>query len=254
MPNQQTEHFGYWDEYWGLLLSDGDGRFPSQIWGFENFSNPDRREESVDNSGSTFGFVQTGAAVVSDGTIEWRLISEQWFALPSGFEITLDSRSRVVVSQRIGFHGIYAMGGPVEKFGRLRYIDGCSDTILCAPLLLGDPCLNLLHFPENIDQTQHTHPSTRAGIVARGKGLCITPLGETALHPGRIFYIPKDGIHKFKTVSGVTMDVIAYHPDSDWGPTHEEHPMVNRTLVDGRKIDNTDEIHKAREIVDSTLE
>jgi hypothetical protein len=25
--------------------------------------------------------------------------------------------------------------------------------------------------------------------------------------------------------------VIAYHPDSDFGPTHENHPMVNRTIV-----------------------
>lgn len=29
------------------------------------------------------------------------------------------------------------------------------------------------------------------------------------------------------------MDVIAYHPDSDFGPQDEDHPMVNRTIVDG---------------------
>ena len=29
------------------------------------------------------------------------------------------------------------------------------------------------------------------------------------------------------------MAVIAYHPDSDFGPTHEVHPMINRTIVDG---------------------
>jgi hypothetical protein len=27
--------------------------------------------------------------------------------------------------------------------------------------------------------------------------------------------------------------VIAYHPDSDFGPTHEDHPMINRTMVGG---------------------
>ena len=28
--------------------------------------------------------------------------------------------------------------------------------------------------------------------------------------------------------------VIAYHPDSDFGPTHERHPMINRTIVPKR--------------------
>jgi hypothetical protein len=27
------------------------------------------------------------------------------------------------------------------------------------------------------------------------------------------------------------MDVIAFHPDSDWGPTDEKHPMLNRTYL-----------------------
>eukprot|EP00548_Thalassiothrix_antarctica_P011082 CAMPEP_0194153598 /NCGR_PEP_ID=MMETSP0152-20130528/56993_1 /TAXON_ID=1049557 /ORGANISM="Thalassiothrix antarctica, Strain L6-D1" /LENGTH=43 /DNA_ID= /DNA_START= /DNA_END= /DNA_ORIENTATION= len=29
------------------------------------------------------------------------------------------------------------------------------------------------------------------------------------------------------------MDVIAAHPDSDYGPTNTDHPMVNRTIVNG---------------------
>jgi len=29
------------------------------------------------------------------------------------------------------------------------------------------------------------------------------------------------------------MRVIAYHPDSDFGATHEDHPMINRTIVNG---------------------
>jgi hypothetical protein len=27
------------------------------------------------------------------------------------------------------------------------------------------------------------------------------------------------------------MDVIAFHPDSDWGPTDGIHPMLNRTFI-----------------------
>ena len=28
--------------------------------------------------------------------------------------------------------------------------------------------------------------------------------------------------------------VIAYHPDTDTGPTHTDHPMINRTYIEGR--------------------
>ena len=45
------------------------------------------------------------------------------------------------------------------------------------------------------------------------------------------------------------MDVIAYHPDSDWGPTDVEHPMVNRTLVEGKKVDNTVGIHNQAAVI-----
>jgi hypothetical protein len=53
-----------------------------------------------------------------------------------------------------------------------------------------------------------------------------------SLVPGRVFIIPADGHHSFVT-GEQTMDIIAYHPDSDTGPDHDNHPMVNRTLVEG---------------------
>ena len=145
------------------------------------------------------------------------------------------------------------MGGPIEAMGRLRYIDGCSDTLLCAPPLLGDPCLNLLHFPKNIEQTEHTHPSTRAGIVADGSGCCATPDGEYPLRPGCLFYIPSDGLHRFFTHETTTLNVIAYHPDSDWGPTHENHPTLNRTWVHGLKVENTTPEHQHTTFIKSNL-
>ena len=132
--------------------------------------------------------------------------------------------------------------------GRLRYIDGCSDTLLACPPLLGDPCLNHLHFPKGTLQTQHTHPSVRLGVVARGEGACETPDGTTPLVSGLIFAIPAGGEHGFLTADS-SMDVVAYHPDSDWGPTDEDHPMLNRTWVDGAKIDNTTAQHASTNIV-----
>jgi quercetin dioxygenase-like cupin family protein len=113
---------------------------------------------------------------------------------------------------------------------------------------LGDPCLNHLHFPAGIIQTAHTHPSTRAGIVAKGQGICVTDKQEIVLSAGSLFYIAKNTEHGFVTETS-SMDVIAYHPDSDWGPTHNEHPMVNRTWVDGHKIDNLAPQHQAANFI-----
>lgn len=149
------------------------------------------------------------------------------------------------------FAGVKLMGGPIETRGRLRYIDGCSDSVLVPPLVKGDPCLNHLHFPPNTKQTQHTHPSLRAGIVAAGRGTCILGNGSgLSLEPGALFIIPPETLHSFETGPDSSMDVIAFHPESDWGPEHETHPMVNRTLVDGRKIDNTTEQHRYAEVID----
>lgn len=156
-------------------------------------------------------------------------------------------------------------GGPIEETGRLKYIDGCTDSLLLSPVKKGDPCLNHLHFPPNIDQTEHTHPSHRIGIVASGHGLCKTPFGDLPLTEGMIFIIkewdgktyeapsntdrPNDykeklypnGQHAFQTFDSV-MNVIAFHPDSDFGPEDDEHPMINRTIVDGKSAKNIDEI------------
>jgi hypothetical protein len=155
------------------------------------------------------------------------------------------------------FSSYFTLGGKVEEKGRLKYIDGCTDSLLIAPVKLGDPCLNHLHFPVKIDQTQHTHPSHRIGIVAKGYGECITPFGNLELTKGMIFVIKewdgktyakgldgKDypiGQHAFKTTDS-TMDVIAFHPDSDFGATDEEHPMINRTIVDGKSAKYIEEI------------
>jgi len=133
------------------------------------------------------------------------------------------------------YRGMFQLGGPVEESGRLRYIDGCSDTLLIAPPMLGDPCLNLLHIPRGTGQTPHTHPSLRVGMVLAGAGICRTPDGDVRLSPGLVFAIRADGLHSFHTGEH-PLRIVAWHPDSDFGPTHESHPMLNRTLVSGRPI------------------
>lgn len=138
-----------------------------------------------------------------------------------------------IVISRLGYHGAFSVGGPLERTGRLKYIDGCTDSLLVPPVKKGDPCLNLLHFPPGIDQTMHTHPSDRIGIVLSGRGACDTPDGIITLVAGMIFCIHAGGEHRFKTPPESEMRVLAFHPDSDFGPTDECHPMLNRTIIDG---------------------
>jgi len=250
-------HFACWSTYWGRLTGLHDVVDPAQaalvthLYGFENVSDPSRSLAIVPEGGACFGYVLDGTVEVADltgGNEPVRLAAGMWWSSAGGVQVALGDRSRAVVAQRIGFLGIRTFGGPIEAVGRLRYIDRCSDTLLVPPPLLGDPCLNHLHFPPGIEQSEHTHPSVRAGAVARGLGWCDTPDGRTPLEPGSIFCIPADGRHRFVT-DGSTLDVIAYHPDSDWGPTDQDHPMINRTWVDGEKIDNSCGVHLEADVV-----
>jgi mannose-6-phosphate isomerase-like protein (cupin superfamily) len=81
----------------------------------------------------------------------------------------------------------------------------------------------------------------RVGMVIRGHGACVTPTETIPLMPGRVFVIRAEGPHRFRTTDS-EMSVVAYHPDSDFGPTHEAHPMINRTMVNGLPASRIDEI------------
>lgn len=252
-----TPHFAAWTTYWGELKRFEDPAGETAIYGFENVSDENKGKQyagpcEIPDIGATYGFVMKGAVTVLSSTDldhEYTVDEGQWFHFPGGCWLWLsEDPTQVVVTQKVGFRGQTMVGGPIEELGRLKYIDGCSDTLLVCPPLLGDPCFNHLHFPPGIDQTEHDHPSNRSGGIARGAGVCVTPYGEVPLVPGVIFHIPYNGLHKFRT-DGEELDVIAYHPDSDWGPTDIEHPMVNRTMVDGHKVDNSTGVHSQAEVI-----
>lgn len=230
----------------GLLIDFSDGPHPTKAYGWGHSGN--RLE--LGEEGTHFGFVVEGEPVLLGPEFgcghEYRLGPGMYFCVPGNMQI--EGGSGVAIT-RLGYRGMFALGGPIERRGRLRYIDGCSDSLLISPTLKGDPCLNHLHFPPHIDQTRHTHPSIRVGVVARGRGRCVVPENDDGsgpnvdipLVPGALFVIPTDGHHSFFT-DEETMDVIAYHPDSDTGPEHDDHPMVNRTLVDGESASGIEAI------------
>lgn len=191
------------------------------------------REESCETV-TSYGYVICGEANVKTAGADVKLGPGGFFCVPGSATI---QGELVAVVRRFGFRG-QTVFGQTERKGRLSYIDGCSDSLLVYPPRLGDPCLNYLHFPPGIDQSQHTHPTVRMGIVARGRGKAfrVPAAGssgwEIDLTEGCIFLLPEQEQHSFRTTeTDCDMDIIAYHPDSDWGPTDALHPMRNRTYI-----------------------
>lgn len=215
------------------LISDLSGnQFPTRMWGLVGDN-----QMSLKSGSTYFIFVQEGTVWI-DGL--WPILSGMYGSVQRGF-LAGNKATVALVIERIGYFGTMMVGGPIEVQGRLKYIDGCTDSLLIPPVMKGDPCLNHLHFPLGIQQTMHTHPSIRVGMVTKGMGECVTPNGRYELQAGMVFIIHEDGPHCFST-HRECMDVIAYHPDSDFGPTHEEHPMLSRTIVDGVSAKNIPDI------------
>jgi quercetin dioxygenase-like cupin family protein len=235
----------------GLMADFSNEKYPCQVYGVIG-GNGNGKGNGVDglilpHGGTAYGFVQSGNIHVlgsgHGGSFMTPVTSNEYFSAPgkNGIKVLASKDARAFFAYRLDFMGLRHLGGPVEQIGRLKYIDGCSDTLLIPPPLLGDPCFNLLHFPAGITQTKHTHPTVRCGLIHGGKGRCITEDGEEDLLPGRMFILAPDAIHAFVT-EGSSMDLTVFHPDTDFGPTHENHPMLNRTIVDGISAKSMDEI------------
>jgi len=199
------------------------------------------------SDGTYFVFVTRGLVWYNSDT---PLKSGMYGCFTTG-HIRAEANGRAVIIQATDYDGMRMFGGPIERFGRLKYIDGCTDSLLIPPVKKGDPCLNHLHFPPGIKQTMHTHPSIRIGVVYRGEGMCVTPWGMIPLIEGMVFIInPENGkMHEGSAVGSHcfstdirTMDVVAFHPDSDYGPTDEVHPMINKTIIDGVSASKLKEI------------
>ena len=216
---------------------------------------------------SYYGYIYSGQTTITSYTRpEIKIEDGMYFSISGLFLLNELTSSKVIIIEVLNDKGIYPknnysamfqVGGKIESKGRLKYIDGCTDSLLISPVKMGDPCLNHLHFPSNIQQTPHTHPSHRIGIVSNGNGECVTPFGNLALLKGMIFIIKswnnidyavgldgkmyEVGNHCFYTFEN-EMDVIAFHPDSDFGPQDENHPMINRTIVNGISANEINEI------------
>lgn len=178
-----------------------------------------------------FLFVSEGEVMLKSSNGEFLLKEKSFAAVPGNF--SLDGSGQVLVATLLNYTGLFTIGGPIETFGRLKYIDGCSSTVLINPLRRGEPCLNFLYVPPGISQTPHTHPSLRIGLVASGSGTCQVDEGTFQMEAGTVFCLPEDKLHSFSAIDD-SLRIIIYHPDSDVGPTDDSHTMLNNTFV-GKK-------------------
>jgi quercetin dioxygenase-like cupin family protein len=183
-------------------------------------------------TGTLYLIVLRGYVRIESQDTSVTLAPGMYAALP-GLTVCVGVECLAVAVTAKRYTGIFTVGGPAEEHGRLKYIDGCTDTGLIQPLKLGDPCLNYLYFPKNITQTEHTHPSHRVGAVIGGEGVCKTPKRSMPMVQGDMFIIPKNTPHLFKTMN-YTMRIVAFHPDSEFGPTDELHQMLQATVIDSR--------------------
>lgn len=164
---------------------------------------------------------------------QFTLKAEAHFSLSINSEsskFVIEPGKSVVLFVRYGFKGLNQLGLNCETMGRLTYIDGCTDTTLIFPPRFGDPSLNLLCFPANTVQSFHRHPTLRFGVILEGKGFADIENKSQPLQAGDVFLIEENELHRFKTESK-HMRLIAYHPDSDFGPKDNDHAMLNRTYL-----------------------
>ncbi len=207
----------------GLLCDLSESPFPTKVFGLHD------DELTLEPGATHYGMVVSGGAILHDRLDRYRLRAGMFFCWPGAGTLRGPGCTALIVS-RLDYLGLRQVGGPLESTGRLRYIDGCTDTLLVCPPRLGEPCLNHLHIPPGTAQSQHTHPSERLGVILRGRGECRTPSGVWELKPGMAWRIPTGSRHSFYTTDS-SLDVIAWHPDSDFGPTDTAHPMINKTIL-----------------------
>lgn len=182
---------------------------------------------SLENQTSHYyGFVSEGEVQVHSQSSSWTLKTGMYFSLPGSIKIM--GQGLVAAIERIGYRGLSQCGGPIESSGRLVYIDNCHTTLLVPPPRQGDPVFNLLVFPPHIEQSFHLHPSIRMGLVVKGSGLAVFKDKKVPLRSGMVFCLEERETHCFYSDAD-GLSVVAYHPDSDWGPVDSNHPMLNRT-------------------------
>lgn len=183
---------------------------------------------------------------------EMDVASNDFITTVKGFNaISYYPHVRMLLVQFTGYKGMTTTG-EVPNFGNLGYINGAMNRLIVAPKKYGEPCLNGLYIDKPIDQTPHTHPSSRTGLVMDGNVTAriyqnhdrLDKYKEVNLVRGDVFIMSENVMHSFHKSDHEKTWLCAFHPDSNFGPTDEVAPMINRTILqDGLSASDVKEIH-----------
>lgn len=175
-----------------------------------------------------FGVVQTGRATLKRNRQELLIPSEHYFRtsgpsnISGGLGLLISMATAQERSLKIG---------EIPQRGYLEYKPGGRMAAICPPDVRGDPNLNMLEMDPTIrDQDDHFHPSVRVNIVITGSVTCFThnaPPRE--LFPGDVIVLHPKQHHRF-VAGDQGMRFVAFHPDSNYGPTRDDNPMLNNTF------------------------
>ena len=208
------------------LFDRSDSMCPCRMIGFQG-----GKKTFSNISSSYYLVVLSGEVSVSYKALKFDNLPKLAFVACPG-EISVSGKGMAIVIEKFGYRVPFQLGVIEETRGRLCYIDNASSSLLVSPARMGDPCLNLLTFPSGVIQTSHIHPTVRLGAVIWGSGECLwgEEKRKIPLTPGMTFCLPEAQVHSFNSGKD-GLGVVAFHPDSDVGPTDFSHPMLSRTYL-----------------------
>jgi len=154
------------------------------------------------------------------------------FCVNNHFTIKCGLGNAVVIEYK-GLHLLESRYYVQEELGmgNLSYIDGGTNTTAVNPGRLGDPVINYVHFPAGMQQTLHTHPSHRVGLILKGSGLVELDHEDFHLERGDVFFMQRNVLHNFTCPFNEDVVLFVFAPDSGTGPTDEINPLKVRTYV-----------------------
>lgn len=186
---------------------------------------------AFDSTKGTYYLMLHNADYYSD-TVKFENINGA-FCVNEHFTLKCPKNSNAVVIEYLGLRLLenrYFVQKELDM-GNLSYIDGGTNTTAVNPGRLGDPVINYVHFPEHMNQTLHTHPSHRVGLVLKGKGkIELDNEVMFELNIGDCFFMRRNELHNFITGDEPVI-LFVFAPDSGTGPTDDINPLKVRTYV-----------------------
>lgn len=185
---------------------------------------------AFDNISGTYYIMLQNASYYSDN-VKFENVCAA-FAVNDHFTVKCGSGTAVIIEYR----GLKLLESRyyvqnVLDMGNLSYMDGGTNTTAVNPGRLGDPVINYVHFPAGMQQTLHTHPSHRVGMVLKGRGNVELNNSDFPLNPGDVFFMQRNVLHNFMCPYSEDVVLFVFAPDSGTGPTDEVNPLKIRTYV-----------------------